>query len=101
MLLGSSRFSGENLEKFLYCIPNMAQMFINIKEEEEDSDYTDYKVVAGHCIANNPGITWRTLINVLLDGNLIDIALAFLHYLQFSGQQYADEQDKFIIKLSP
>ena len=77
-LLSSSKFTAGTWEQFVCCLPNMTQEVItDIKQREkgeETSPSHDMSAIAQHCIDNNPDITWRRIIDALLDANEIVIA---------------------------
>ena len=72
-LLSSSKFTAGTWEQFVCCLPKMTQDIIaGIKESVERREH--YSAIAQHCFDNNPDITWRKVIDALLDANEVTIA---------------------------
>ena len=77
-LLSSSKFTAGTWEQFVCCLPNMTQKIIaDIKQREKKEEETNpsqyMSAIAQHCIDNNPDITWRGIIDALLDVNEVAI----------------------------
>ena len=79
-LLSSSKFTAGTWEEFASCLPYMTQEIItDIKQKEEETNPSHYMTnVAQHFIDNNPDITWRAIIDALLDANEVSICRKYL-----------------------
>ena len=81
-LLSSSKFTAGTWEQFVCCLPNMTQEVItDIKQREKEKDNFPIRymsAIAQHCIDNNPDITWRKIIDALLDANEVSICRKYL-----------------------
>ena len=81
-LLSSTKFTAGTWEQFVCCLPNMTQEVItDIKQREkgEETSPSHYmSAIAQHCIDNNPDITWRGIVDALLDANEVSICRKYL-----------------------
>ena len=81
-LLSSSKFTAGTWEQFVCCLPNMTQEVItDIKQREkgvETSPSHYMSAIAQHCIDNDPYITWRAIVDALLDANEVSICRKYL-----------------------
>ena len=75
-LLSSSKFTAGTWEQFVCCLPNMTQDVItDIKQREKETNPSHYmSAVAQHFIDSNPDMTWRSIMDVLLDANEVAAA---------------------------
>ena len=73
-LLSSSKFTGGTWEQFVCCLPNMTQDIITGIKERGSIEEDVMSAVAQHCLDNNPDITWKKVINALLDANEAAVA---------------------------
>ena len=65
-------------EQFVCCLPNVTQEIItDIKRGEKEKETSHMSAVAQHFIDNNSDITWRGIIDALLDANEVTAA----HYI--------------------
>ena len=68
-LLSSSKFTAGTWEQFVCYLPNMTQDIITGIKERGSIKEDTMSAVAQHCLDNNPNITWRKVIDALLDAN--------------------------------
>uniref|UniRef100_A0A1X7T146 Death domain-containing protein n=1 Tax=Amphimedon queenslandica TaxID=400682 RepID=A0A1X7T146_AMPQE len=73
-LLSSSKFTAGTWEQFVCCLPNMTQDIIAGIKERESIEEDTMSAVAQHCLDNNPDITWKRVINALLDADEAAVA---------------------------
>ena len=73
-LLSSSKFIAGTWEQFACYLPNMSQDFITGIREMEKVEDTVQSAVAQRCLDNNPDMTWRKVIDALLDANETTVA---------------------------
>ena len=66
-LLSSSKFTAGTWEQFVCCLPDMTPDIITGIRERGSIEEDAMSAVAQHCLDNNPGITWRKVIDALLD----------------------------------
>uniref|UniRef100_A0A1X7TQA5 Death domain-containing protein n=1 Tax=Amphimedon queenslandica TaxID=400682 RepID=A0A1X7TQA5_AMPQE len=73
-LLSSSKFAAGTWEQFACYLLNVSHDVITgIRETEKVGD-TVWNAVAQRCLDNNPDITWRKVIDALLDANEVTVA---------------------------
>ena len=73
-LLSSSKFTAGTWEQFVCCLPNMTQDIITGIKERGSIEEDTMSAVAQHCLDNNPDITWKKVINALLDADEATVA---------------------------
>uniref|UniRef100_A0A1X7VAZ1 Death domain-containing protein n=1 Tax=Amphimedon queenslandica TaxID=400682 RepID=A0A1X7VAZ1_AMPQE len=73
-LLSSSKFIAGTWEQFVCCLPKMTQDMIAGIKERVSKEENIMSAIAQHCFDNNPDITWRNLIDALLDANEVTVA---------------------------
>ena len=73
-LLSSSKFTAGTWEQFVCYLPNMTQDIITGIKERGSIEEDTMSAVAQHCLDNNPDITWKRVINALLDANEAAVA---------------------------
>ena len=79
-LLSSSKFTAGTWEQFVCCLPNMTQDIITGIKERGSIEEDTMSAVAQHCLDNNPDITWRKVIDALLDADEGTVARNVLDY---------------------
>ena len=97
-LLSSSKFTAGTWEQFVCCLPNVTQEVVTDikqrekkkteKEEEEEEAHITYSpmsAVAQHCININPDMTWRGVIDALLDHNEVSSVQQVLISIEYSN----------------
>ena len=73
-LLSSSKFTAGTWEQFVCCLPKMTQDIIAGIKEGVSKEENTISAIAQHCFDNNPDITWRNVIDALLDANEVTVA---------------------------
>ena len=73
-LLSSSKFTAGTWEQFVCCLPNMTRDIITGIKERGSIKEDTMSAVAQHCLDNNSDITWRKVIDALLDANEATLA---------------------------
>ena len=73
-LLSSSKFTAGTWEQFVCCLPNMTPDIITGIRERGSIEEDIISAVAQHCLDNNPDITWRKVIDALLDASEVTVA---------------------------
>ena len=73
-LLSSSKFTAGTWEQFVCYLPNVTQDIITGIKEKGSIEEDTMSAVAQHCLDNNPNITWKKVINALLDANEATVA---------------------------
>ena len=73
-LLSSSKFTAGTWEQFVCYLPNMTPDIITGIKERGSIEEETMSAVAQYCLDNNPDITWKKVINALLDANEATVA---------------------------
>ena len=72
-LLSSSKFTAGTWEEFVCCLPNMTQeIVIDIKKRGSISDHIS--AVAKYCVDHNPDLTWRIIVDALLNASEVHLS---------------------------